>query len=97
MPPDVIELLSAASPAAAFVSVVIPVFNEEAALSALYGRLRAVLDTLGRPSEVLFVDDGSTDRSLTMLLDLRERDPRVAVVTLARNAGQHAAVLAGFA
>ena len=97
MQPDVLQLAPAATPAVAFVSVVIPVFNEEAALPPLYDRLRGALDALDRASEMIFVDDGSTDRSLETLLTFRERDPRVAVVALARNAGQHAAVLAGFA
>jgi undecaprenyl-phosphate 4-deoxy-4-formamido-L-arabinose transferase len=79
------------------ISVVIPVFNEAAALDRLHARVAAVLDTLGRTVEVIYVDDGSTDGSLETLLAIRGRDPRVVVVTLARNAGQHAAVLSGFA
>jgi undecaprenyl-phosphate 4-deoxy-4-formamido-L-arabinose transferase len=79
------------------VSVVIPVFNEEGGLARLHGRLRAALDSLPRTAEVVYVDDGSTDRSLHELLRIQSGDPRVVVVTLARNAGQHAAVLAGFA
>jgi undecaprenyl-phosphate 4-deoxy-4-formamido-L-arabinose transferase len=78
-------------------SVVIPVFNEAAGLQALHARLAGVLDALGRPAEVIYVDDGSTDGSLERLLALQAADPRVVVVTLVRNAGQHAAVLAGFA
>jgi undecaprenyl-phosphate 4-deoxy-4-formamido-L-arabinose transferase len=79
------------------VSVVIPVFNEAAGLRQLHARLEAVLDALDRPAEVIYVDDGSTDGSMRALLDLQENDARVTVVSLARNAGQHAAVLAGFA
>jgi undecaprenyl-phosphate 4-deoxy-4-formamido-L-arabinose transferase len=79
------------------VSVVIPIFNEAANLPALHERLTAVLDALGRAAEVWYVDDGSTDQSLAILRDIAERDTRVGVVELARNAGQHAAVLAGFA
>jgi len=84
----------AATPA---VSVVIPVFNEAAGLSRLHARLRAVLDALNRSAEVIYVDDGSTDRSLAELLAIQATDDRVTVVSFARNAGQHAAVLAGFA
>src|SRR5262245_44459180 len=78
------------------VSVVIPAFNEAAGLHALHARLAAVLDALDRSSEVIFVDDGSVDGSLGVLRAIQRRDPRVTVVALARNAGQHAAVLAGF-
>src|SRR5262249_31056112 len=84
-------------PAAPELSVVIPVFNESAGLPALHARLGAVLDALGRRAEVVYVDDGSTDGSLERLLALQASDDRVVVVSLARNAGQHAAVLAGFA
>jgi undecaprenyl-phosphate 4-deoxy-4-formamido-L-arabinose transferase len=79
------------------VSVVIPVFNEAAGLHALHARLAAVLDALDRTAEVVFVDDGSVDGSLGVLRAIQRRDPRVTVVALTRNAGQHAAVLAGFA
>src|SRR5947207_15618793 len=79
------------------VSVVIPVFNEAAGLRQLHARLEAVLDALGRSAEVIYVDDGSTDQSVRELLEVQEKDGRVTVVSLARNAGQHAAVLAGFA
>jgi len=79
------------------VSIVIPVFNESASIPRLHTRLHQVLQQLGRSSEVVYVDDGSTDRSLQELLVIQGGDPAVKVVTLARNAGQHAAVLAGFA
>jgi len=79
------------------VSVVIPVFNESASIPRLHARLHQVLQQLGRSFEIVYVDDGSTDRSLEELLLVQGWDPAVKVVTLARNAGQHAAVLAGFA
>ncbi len=79
------------------VSIVIPVFNESASIPRLHTRLHQVLQQLGRSFEVVYVDDGSTDRSLEELLVIQGWDPAVKVVTLARNAGQHAAVLAGFA
>jgi undecaprenyl-phosphate 4-deoxy-4-formamido-L-arabinose transferase len=79
------------------VSIVIPVFNEAGGLTRLHDRLSAVLPAIERTVEVIYVDDGSTDGSLAELLVLQARDARVAVVALARNAGQHAAVLAGFA
>jgi len=87
----------AAAADAPAVSIVIPVYNEAANLDTLYARLAVVLDALDRSAEVIFVDDGSVDGSLAALRALQRRDPRVTVVALARNAGQHAAVLAGFA
>ncbi len=79
------------------VSVVIPVYNEEAMLPALFPRLLAALDALHRPTEVILVDDGSRDRSIELLRGESQRHPgRVRVVELSRNFGQHPAILAGF-
>ena len=79
------------------VSVVIPVFNEAPNLRVLWPRLRPVLESLGRRWEVVFVDDGSSDASLEILTSISaDEDGRVRVVELARNFGQHSAVLAGF-
>ncbi|MEO8601126.1 MAG: glycosyltransferase [bacterium] len=79
------------------VSVVVPVYNEALNIPALQVRLAKSLDGLGRTSEVLYVDDGSSDDSLALLRAISARDARVAVLQLSRNSGQHAAVLAGFA
>jgi undecaprenyl-phosphate 4-deoxy-4-formamido-L-arabinose transferase len=79
------------------VSVVIPIYNEAPNIPALHDRLARVLDDLGRVTEVWYVDDGSNDGSLALLREIAERDARVGVIELTRNAGQHAAVLAGFA
>ncbi len=76
-------------------SIVIPVWNEEANLGALYARLAPVMDSLAGGVETIFVDDGSADGSLAILRDLAGRDPRVRVVSFNRNYGQHAAVLSG--
>ena len=78
-----------------YLSVVIPVYNEAANLEALYARLGPVLDQLGRRYEVIFVDDGSRDRSLELLCGLNADHPAVRVIALNRNFGQHAAVFAG--
>jgi undecaprenyl-phosphate 4-deoxy-4-formamido-L-arabinose transferase len=79
------------------ISVVIPVYNEEEGLALLFARLYPALDSLGRSYEVLFVDDGSSDRSAAVLREQFERRPDVTrVVLLARNAGQHLAILAAF-
>jgi len=82
----------------ATVSVVIPVFNEEAGLQQLFDRLYPALDQLKRPYEVIFIDDGSSDRSVAMLRQQFERRPDTTrIILLARNAGQHMAIMAGFA
>lgn len=79
------------------VSVVIPVYNEEESLPALFERLFPVMDSLGREWEVLFVNDGSRDRSLGMLLQCVDSFPgRVRVVDFNGNFGQHMAITAGF-
>lgn len=84
-------------PAAVDVSVVIPVYNEEAVLAALFERLYPALDALGVAYEVVFVNDGSRDRSATMLADQFHRRPDVTrVVMFNGNFGQHRAILAGF-
>ena len=79
-------------------SIVIPVYNEEAGLEHLFERLYPALDRLERPYEVVFVDDGSRDRSGALLRQQFERRPDATrVILLTRNAGQHMAILAGFA
>ena len=79
------------------ISVVIPVYNEEEGLPFLFERLYPALDALGRSYEVVFVDDGSRDRSVAALREQFQRRPEVTrVVVLARNAGQHLAILAAF-
>jgi undecaprenyl-phosphate 4-deoxy-4-formamido-L-arabinose transferase len=78
-------------------SVVIPVYNEQEVLAALFERLYAALDALALRYEVLFVDDGSRDRSPGLLAQQFERRPDVTrVVLLNGNFGQHRAILAGF-
>ena len=77
-------------------SVVIPVYNEEENLPHLWPELRSVLEPLGLAFEVVFVDDGSRDRSAEVVRHFRERDPRVRLVRLKANAGETAATDAGF-
>lgn len=77
------------------VSVVVPAFNEEKNLPHLYERLCAVLETRQGPFEVVLVDDGSTDRTLTVMKDLQAKDPRVHYLSFTRNFGHQAALLAG--
>jgi len=77
--------------------VVIPVFNEAENLPALLPRLLPVMDGLGRPYEVIFVDDGSRDLTLSVLRGfVAERPGTVRVLELSRNFGQHPAILAAF-
>ena len=79
------------------ISVVIPVYNEEAVLPALFERLYAALDQLQRSYEIIFVDDGSRDRSSGLLRQqYQQRSDVTRVVYLRANAGQHAAIMAGF-
>jgi glycosyltransferase involved in cell wall biosynthesis len=77
-------------------SIVIPIHNEERSILPLYDRLTSVLLGMGRPYEILFIDDASTDRSGELLANLVQTDPRLKVVRLRRNFGQTAALSAGF-
>jgi len=78
-------------------SVVIPVYNEEAVLPALFARLYPALDALGTSYEVVFVNDGSQDRSAALLREQFQKRPDVTRVILFNgNFGQHMAILAGF-
>ncbi len=79
------------------VSVVIPVYNEEAGLAALFARLYPALDTMGRSYEVIFINDGSRDRSAALLREQFQQRPDVTRVVLFNgNYGQHMAIMAGF-
>jgi undecaprenyl-phosphate 4-deoxy-4-formamido-L-arabinose transferase len=79
------------------VTLIIPVYNEEAGLPTLFDRVYPVMDELRVPYEILFVDDGSRDESVPLLREQYERRPDATrVVVLASNAGQHMAILAGF-
>ena len=77
------------------VSVFLPVYNEEPNLRPLHAKLDQALQALGRTSEIIYVDDGSTDGSLNVLRELARSDNRVRVVALRRNYGQTAAMAAG--
>lgn len=79
-----------------YLSVVVPIYNEELNIPALKERLIASLDAIGKPWELVLIDDGSRDRSLELLREFAQADSRITVVELNRNFGQHAAILAGF-
>jgi glycosyltransferase involved in cell wall biosynthesis len=78
------------------ISVVVPLYNEEDNVSELHDRLKSVLDSTGTEYEVIFVDDGSTDRTLELLQEIQSNDNRVIVLSFRRNFGQTAAFAAGF-
>ena len=78
-------------------SVVIPVYNEEAVLPALFARLYPALDALGCTYEIVFVNDGSRDKSPALLREQFQARPDVTRVVLFNgNFGQHMAIMAGF-
>ena len=77
------------------ISLVIPVYNEEANLLRLIERLRPVMQRMGKNYEIIFVDDGSRDNTLSILKSFLTY-PEVRVVELTRNYGQHAAIFSGF-
>ena len=76
-------------------SVVVTLFQEGSTLEELHARLAAALEALGRPYEVLYVDDGSTDGTFAVLERIHEGDDHVRAVRLKRNVGQHPAMHAG--
>lgn len=78
------------------ISVTIPVYNEEGNLRRLCEQLTPVLESLHRPWEVIFVNDGSSDGSAEVLDELAARETRIKVIHFRRNAGQTAAMMAGF-
>jgi len=79
-----------------FVSVVVPLYNEADNVAELHRELQAALAGLGRPYEILLVDDGSRDGTAERLREVEAADPHVRVLTLRRNFGQTAAFCAGF-
>ena len=76
-------------------SFIIPVYNEEDTLLEMSRRVSAVMNRLDGPVELILVNDGSRDRSLSLLRELHDRDPRVCYISLARNFGHQIAVTAG--
>jgi glycosyltransferase involved in cell wall biosynthesis len=77
------------------ISVVIPIYNEEENISVLHTATRDAMNATGEEWEIIYVNDGSRDRSLTMLLEEQTADPRVVVVNLSRNWGHQGAITAG--
>lgn len=78
------------------ISIVIPLYNEEENVRELHSRLKPVLDSIGDEYEIIFIDDGSTDNTLSLLQNIQAADNTVTVLSLRRNFGQTAAFAAGF-
>jgi len=78
------------------ISIVVPLYNEEENVRELHARLKPVLDSIGDEYEIIFVDDGSTDTTLSLLQKIQAEDDTVTVLSLRRNFGQTAAFAAGF-
>lgn len=76
-------------------SIIVPIYNEEEGIPALYERLHSVCTGFGVTYELLFVNDGSRDRSLTLLKELQAADPQVRVLSFSRNFGHQVAITAG--
>jgi dolichol-phosphate mannosyltransferase len=76
-------------------SVVVPIYNEEENVAAFHATVRTVLEALKQSWEIVYVNDGSRDSSLSLLTEIQRRDPRVTVVEFSRNFGHQAALTAG--
>jgi len=77
-------------------SVVIPVFNEEKSLHILQERLNKIMQALNEDYEIIYVDDKSTDNSLEVLKNLKEKYPKIKILSLKMHVGQSSALFAGF-
>jgi len=78
------------------ISVAVPIYNEAGSIARLYEKVQGSLDKIGRPWELILVNDGSTDGSEELLDVIAAKDPRVKVIHFRRNFGQTAAMMAGF-
>jgi dolichol-phosphate mannosyltransferase len=78
-----------------FLSIVVPVFNEESVIERFYSELKNTLDKLSETYEILFIDDGSTDATFKKLQQLNSKDPHIYCVSFSRNFGHQIAIYAG--
>jgi glycosyltransferase involved in cell wall biosynthesis len=78
------------------VSLVLPIYNEEDSIEALYAKLSGVMESLHKSYEMILIDDGSKDRSVEMIMKVAANDPHVRLIRLRRNFGQTPALAAGF-
>src|SRR3954471_19268687 len=101
MAPSTVSTLAASSSETGavrpYVSLVIPAYNEEENIPTLLARVGASLSQIGRPFEVLIIDDGSTDQTPKLLADAMTSMPWLRVIRMRKNSGQSAAFEAGFA
>lgn len=95
MPPDRLESRDAVPQNRPTLTLVLPIFNEEAVIPELHARLQAFISGLGVDTDVVFVDDGSKDASLELLRALAEDEPRYGVLSFSRNFGHQVAITAG--
>ncbi len=79
-----------------YISIVIPVYNEELNIRPLFERLYPVMQGIAKPFEIIFTDDGSRDRSMEILKEIAKAHREVKVVEFNGNFGQHMAILAAF-
>jgi dolichol-phosphate mannosyltransferase len=77
------------------ISIVVPIFNEEAVIPHFYERLKKVISSQAMDYEMIFVNDGSTDQSMEKLLKLSQSNPRIKIIELSRNFGHQIAITAG--
>ena len=78
------------------ISVLVPILNEEESLLELHERLMHTLEPMGRPFEIIYINDGSTDHTQDIIENFRQADRRVKIIEFNRNYGQHMALFAGF-
>ncbi|HXV75164.1 MAG TPA: glycosyltransferase family 2 protein, partial [Candidatus Polarisedimenticolaceae bacterium] len=85
------------SPRHPYLSVVVPLYDEQESIRLLYQRIRSACDRLERSYEIVFVDDGSRDATYESMVEIQREDPAVTAVRFRKNFGQTAAMAAGFA
>jgi glycosyltransferase involved in cell wall biosynthesis len=93
--PSPVPLRPVGAPSRPAISVVVPAYNEQEVLPAFQARIVPVMEAIGLPFEIVYVNDGSRDTTLEIMLRLQAADPRVAVVNLSRNFGKEIALTAG--
>ncbi len=76
-------------------SIVIPMYNEEAVITETYRRLKQVMGSMGEPYELIFVNDGSSDRSVQLIKEFSLRDDTIVLIDFSRNFGHQLAITAG--
>jgi dolichol-phosphate mannosyltransferase len=80
---------------AVYVSIIVPCYNEEKCIPEFYRRMRCVLEEIGKSFEIIFVNDGSSDRTAEHLIEIQQQDQNVVIVDLSRNHGHQLALTAG--